>query len=547
MPPLLTSYRSRARRQGTGFVLSGLLLLGAALPGWAQRIGATVDESGVQVTYHVKPGGNDNSSGLSADQPLGGLSAAIDKAERESLSRGQKTKILVYPGTFNTAVWKKTWSATARATVLIIEGAAQGQVTLRADGGSGSVFSFGQKDNLVLRNLVFTNGSNNGSMWGGNFSPLPPSNQREHDWLVTNCDFRNGTTAGLSLHGIDNVTVQNCTVTNNRGPGISYVGRYGKFVNLTITGNGNGDGANGAFSIGCTNSLFDNITVSDNRGPGLRQDWTCENLTVTNSRFERNGQEGMIFEVCLGPVLLRNCVVANNGKAGIDLITVHGMTLDNCRLTDNAEAQLLVNPQDRSEFIPPDAGSAANLELEDWLSKKPILWVRNTKILNSTLCVTQANSTAKLIKRFDQTNYLEYAKWFRDEYQGSGNKFTAPNNGATAFDVSTLYFPADRAYGDLAGWRQATGEDAGSTFSARAPGPRPCPLRRRPSRPASASTPTRPTTSSPLSCRPARQRPSCGWSTRPAAWCCARPCRRACGGTRWPCRRAWPRACTCCA
>jgi hypothetical protein len=438
-------------------LLAWLLLLAATCPALAQRIGATVDESNVQVTYYVKPGGSDANSGLTAELAVANLGNAVDKAKNGPLSQGRKTKIVVAAGTYACDnVWAVSWPGQGRGTVLIIEGAAENQVVLRA--GASQVLSVQQKDNLVIRNLVFVGGAANGSLWGGMYHPF--AEVREHDWLIDQCRFRDGVTTGLILQGIDNVTVQNCVVTNNGGDGINYIGRYGKFANVSISGS-----TRQALGFAGSDCAFDNMTISDNKGPGFRMDHVAERVTIANSRFERNGGEGAIFETCVGPVLLKNCVSANNKASGINLISAHGITLDNCRLTDNADAQLLINPQDRSAFIEPDGYTAGNLELRYWMGTKPIKWVLNTKVLNSTFCVTQASSTAKLIKRFDQTSYTEYINWFEKEYQGNNNKFSSPA-GATAFDVSPGYFDRDRKYTDLAGWRLATGEDAASTFSA---------------------------------------------------------------------------------
>jgi hypothetical protein len=431
-----------------------LVLLLAALPGWAQSIGAAVNESGVEVTYHVKTTGNNANSGLTADLAVRTLATAVDKAKYGPLSQGKKTKIVVYPGTHTENIWAVDWPGQGRGTVLIIEGTAPSQVTLKASGGP--ILSIQNKDNLVIRNLVFVGGAANGSLWGGRWSPFPAV--REKQWLVSDCVFKESATDGARLQGLDNLTVQNCSFTNNQGAGLGFIGRYSKFVNLTLTGNGAPDDTPGLM-FGGSHLVFDNITASDNRGAGIRHDWVGEDITITNSKFERNGLQGMRFEICLGPLLIKNCTVANNKKeAGLLLITVHNTTLDGCRFVDNAEAQVLIHPMNQR--------TTGDMEQADWEDKKAITLVKNTKVTNSIFCVTQAGSTAKIFKRLDETSYTEYIKWFQTEYQGSNNKFTAPNNGAAAFDVSVGYFANQRTYADLARWQKDTGEDANSTFSA---------------------------------------------------------------------------------
>jgi hypothetical protein len=463
MKPLRFSFIPAHPNRAAKLVLAWLLLLAATCPALAQRIGATVDESNVQVTYYVKPGGSDANSGLTAELAVANLGNAVDKAKNGPLSQGRKTKIVVAAGTYACDnVWAVSWPGQGRGTVLIIEGAAENQVVLRA--GASQVLSVQQKDNLVIRNLVFVGGAANGSLWGGMYHPF--AEVREHDWLVDQCHFKDAVTNGFLPQGIDNLTVQNCTFTNNRKSGLDYIGRYGKFVNLTATGNGSASGDVPGIGFAGFNCSFDNITASDNRGPGFRMDHACENVTISNSKFERNGVHGLRFETCIGPVLLKNCLSANNKEAGLILITAHGVTVDGCRFVDNGESQVLIHPMDRSYFVQPDGYMAGNLNIRSWMGVKPMVWVKNTKVINSTFCVTQPGSTAKIYKRLYETSHIEYAKWFKDEYQGSNNKYTAPSGGATAFDVSVLYFERDRTYADLVRWQRDTGEDANSTFSA---------------------------------------------------------------------------------
>ncbi|HEX2746794.1 MAG TPA: right-handed parallel beta-helix repeat-containing protein, partial [Verrucomicrobiales bacterium] len=93
--------------------------------------------------------------------------------------------------------------------------------------------------------------------------------------------------------------ISHARLENNGSQGIFMRdSNFNTFTHLTV----NRNGAQGIFiaqaddskNTPCTGNVFSDLTVSNSKGVGLRvNDVSCVANTVTNSRFEKNGEGGV--------------------------------------------------------------------------------------------------------------------------------------------------------------------------------------------------------------------------------------------------------------
>jgi hypothetical protein len=458
--------------------------------------GAVIDQSNIQVTYHVKTaanGGNNAHSGLTANAALATVRAAVNKAQAAGgpLQTGKKTRIYVYEGTYTDTARIEVTNVSN--TLLIIEGQTKGKVILTYPPNNQentSVLKVDQRrQNVVLRKLTLRAQTASGKLYSGfsigvtnqlpgggfenTYEPKPITNGR--NWLIEDCDFSGNDKHGAEIFHVDNITFRNNTSSNNGGTGVWWIGTGGDFYNL-VSNNNNGRGVStysgGGYAIFARDSVFTNLTGNaNNTAAGFRQDHVATNLILKNSEFrgnkggavERKGH-GVIFETAAGPVYLQNVTSVENDYVGLELATAHGVSISQgTKLQNNRVAQLKITAKVRTQNIG-DEKMAGDFTQRWWVGKTPLEWVKNTRMVDSTLSTNQG-ATSYLIQGAPGETHGHasiggsgYRHWYQSQYVGLRNSFSNPAN-ANSFEVGESLVSGSRVFTNLAGWRSATGTE----------------------------------------------------------------------------------------
>lgn len=404
------------------------------------------------------------------------LQQALDLADSDThLGGGFSTKIIIASGTHETNATKLDWTAASRPTPLCIEGPPDGSAVLTPGGAQYYALKLDQKDNVVIRNLTFTN------------APLPTDVNkprraycfgtskyafdrtpavRSADWFIENCHFDNNDAQGAALHHIDYLTVRNCTFNGNgaggKASGCFVCVRYSLFENVECSNNGH----EGFEPFGIYYTKVIGMQCIGNGETGFRMDHGCKELIIEDGEFTDNGNAGLTFETCIGPVDITRCVISGN-RDGVVMSTAHGITLDGCTLDGNTRCAFQIYVRDRTNpdnCVPPNwACTASDYDLDDqvWTNTIPIAWNDGTTVKNST--VVCYGTEAKIYWRNYGDNQ-QFQRWLDEEFTGENNTYGNPDD-SLVFDISPSIYGQPHTYTDLAGWQARTGSDLSSTWS----------------------------------------------------------------------------------
>jgi hypothetical protein len=311
------------------------------------------------------------------------------------------------------------------------------------------------KNNLVFRNLTLQhfNGYHMSSafevewFWSG---------RDNHNWLFDNVQISDNGGQGANVSWIRNATFRNCSFDNNGDHGMALIARDALFEDTTFNNNGWRRTGQGLW-FALQNATFRRCTANGNNGFGLRNDHSGHYLNFENCEFNDNRREGGIFfEISQGPITMKNSEIANNKECGMRIISASNVTLDGVRFLYNEGAQIFFEADKRNTHLM-FSQLGTNVPL-------PYPFVKNWTVKNSTF-ITKGHDSTIYGKTWWGGVPAAYVDWFKNEFQGSNNRYWNTDN-PKPFNIASAWDRKDWVYADLKGWQEATGSDVGSVWAA---------------------------------------------------------------------------------
>jgi len=458
-------------------------------PTWGADM-SQLDESTIAVTYYVSKTGSDSNAGTSPSTALRYINAGLTKAVT-SINNGNPTKLIIMnDGTAWTDNAKRVIdpSGSGNNTLLVIEGQLynNNKVILRSPAATEqSWYIKPPKRNLVIRNFIFE--ANPVKAMIGTEAGYPYVADFQN-WLIEDCEFRdvgssNADNTAFGLGEITKLTFRRVKSYNNYGGGGKIICRKSVIEDCQFYGNGITDGNRGGLFLWADDTRVSRIDVYSNHGTGMRNDIVGRNVLIEDSTFNDNGESGMKWEIALGPVLIRNCEIIDNGDEaanaikngnGLYLENVRDFTIENCYIQDNFKSQVAITGKTRDVLWPEDGftngggGTMADGVGSLYPYQVAIYNTVRTAFNNNTITTTKGTSSYIYTKDSASTSWDRYETWYTDQFTGSGNTYY--NNANTVVfekrgSGSNTAPDWIRAFADLAAWKTLTGSDATSVWS----------------------------------------------------------------------------------
>ena len=190
-----------------------------------------------------------------------------------------------------------------------------------------------------------------------------------------------------------------------------------------------------------------------NYARGLWFDFDCDNVLLEEAYLCEN-VDGLKFEVCQGPILVKNCEISNNSISGILFHVNRDITIQGCEIANNDYYQLQVDHGQVSRYF------------TDWYLEEPAgdLDLSNIAFLHT---VVGGSGSQKLVhipdfEPFKSTLESNHNYWY---HLDAANVF-AENTSSCPLCTPTLY--------DFSGWQSLTAQDSSSVFRTVPPTPAYC-------------------------------------------------------------------------
>jgi parallel beta-helix repeat protein len=346
------------------FVLGASQITLSTLPAIAQNTKLT-DTNSLQIAQvnkiiYVSPNGTDTNSGISADQPLRSLTAALTKQIQSG------TTIQLAPGIYSAETGEKfpimiPAGVTVRGSVANL-----GEETIISGGGVFVSPTFARQNIAVIagndsrvEGVTITNSNPRGyALWA----------ESAKNVTITNNTFANSTHDGVFLTGETSANVINNIFTRNGANGLSALGTStGKIQSNTFddTGFGIAIGQKSQVAI-LANRITNNrggIIVSNVSTPSLRGNLIANNkengLTILK---DRSGQPAVDLgtEASLGQNIFQDNKQSEiNNASGVTVMAI-GNQIDPKRTQGSIE---IVQPS--SQLTPPTTPTIANVTFSD--------------------------------------------------------------------------------------------------------------------------------------------------------------------------------------
>jgi hypothetical protein len=467
----------------------------------ASEVGMRITEPAkYDTTIYVGLTGNNSNPGT-AELPKKTIRVALNSA-MVLLNKGLSTKIVIKSGDYQESVTEKKWNsnnAITRSKLLCIEG--EGIVTISPAKGQEFVFCFERKDAVILRNITFdgkyANATYTTSLMGEKLSHglvfgYPQFNvliDRNRDWLVENCTFKNSTSVGASFHHFEWSTFRNIIARENKSTGINFAIRNCLLEGFTIEHNNLDNTAafsNGGLSWIGVRSVIRNSTFHNNNGSGFRMDHCSKNVVLENCMMSNNTEGGAMFETAIGPHLIKHCKFENN-KNGLIIATAYDFVVDSCDFINNTVSAVQFGPMKRDDPAKCNANdnwycTAGQYDREPaykyftkgdywadgWGNDDGISGNLRIELCNNTM---QTNVAKSKFMEFDLWAYYQpnaglLENMLKSEYSGIGNKYFC-STSTKAFDIrlghnGTWMFSTQ---GDLKAWQLRCHSDSDAVWA----------------------------------------------------------------------------------
>ena len=317
-----------------------------------------------------------------------------------------------------------------------------------------SVFSISQKNNIVVRGLVFQYAN---SCRGSAAVSVQGSSS---NILFDTDTFQWNNAQGLAISDPTTYfTVENSTAEHNGDSGFQECQtKYGLWQTDTTSYN-NWRGAQGAY-YACNvaglhgweahDDTINNMTVSFNEAYGIHWDTDNVNITTSGINSTSNLMSGLFVEKDPGPISLSDTYICNHTSnlavGGLVLRNSPGVSLANSVLMNNLPNQITV------------IGILGGIEVTDWVTGATTNLI--TKDFTNTSNIIQGNNSSQGLFK---DSYLNGSDWtdFQTTLNSSKNTWWNSQNSTTPFVVPT---PKKGTQDDFSSWQGATGQDSNSSF-----------------------------------------------------------------------------------
>lgn len=271
----------------------------------------------------VSPNGSDNNSGLSADQPLQSITAALKKNPQSGAT------IQLASGTYSAATGEQFPLLIPAGVTLRGNSSNQGQEVIISGGGSFVSPTFARQNVSMLtekgariEGLTLTNKNTRGyALWV----------ESAQDVIITNNTFANSDHDGVFLTGVTSATVSNNIFTKNGANGLSAVGvSSGQIQSNTFdnTGFGLAIGQKSQVAV-LSNRIVNNrggIVVSNLSTPSFRNNFIANNqengLVILK---DRKGQPTVDLGTTTSPgqnIFQNNKLTDINNASGVTVVAI---------------------------------------------------------------------------------------------------------------------------------------------------------------------------------------------------------------------------------
>lgn len=314
------------------------------------------------------------------------------------------------------------------------------------------------KSDVVLRGLTFEHSDS--CRWESAAVSVAANQGKGSNILVDTDDFLWNNGQGLSVTGVDDVTVNNSVARHNGESGFGgYKLKYTLWESDDASYN-NWRGAQGAYynwnSSGAHFMLMHNQTVSGltaayNTTHGIHWDTDNADISANGVVASQNLLAGTFIEVSEGPMLISDsdiCGAQINASfnVGVGVRDSTSLTLSGDTLTNSGDAQLAIT------------GEAGGAPLTNWeTGERSQIYTENLSISHSV--IEGGSGSAFDDGSLSGTDWTDLASTLVSDYN-------TWNPGSAAFIVPT---PQHGTKLNLAGWQSVTGQDKHSVAPATVP------------------------------------------------------------------------------
>ncbi|MCK4312587.1 MAG: hypothetical protein KAW88_07620, partial [Candidatus Cloacimonetes bacterium] len=274
----------------------------------------------VEHDLYVSPNGDDNNSGISADEPLRTIQWALTKIKADSLN---PRNIYLAEGIYSPESNDEKFALNMRVYVSII--GAGVEETIFEEPIGKAAFIYGWYDNFIKLSS-FTARNRTGDYITKSPINLSFSSSELSNILIENCDCMNASAIGST----ENIVITDVKIINNKGMGAVVCGSYSyqeitaKLNNVIFIGNDQYEPScgGGALSVSCRkyvslkNCLFAKNHAYDNMWPQANI-YLLENDTVdffNNIVYNNSSNGGAISLGQGGTINIENSIISGNSS-----------------------------------------------------------------------------------------------------------------------------------------------------------------------------------------------------------------------------------------
>jgi hypothetical protein len=312
-----------------------------------------------------------------------------------------------------------------------------------------NTLSVNARSNMVFRGLVFEHARS-----CINFDGAVVSSSVNILFDTVQANWNNF--GGLGIDTSNQVTVENSVASHNGGVGFASYRALNTLYQLDEADYNNWRGAQGGFYDWAMGGFkmfemhagtFDQVNAYRNQAEGLWFDTDGEDISITDATLDENGASNLQLEVDEGPASLTESTLCNSVGSGMTLLNSAYVTITNNNLYNNGDG---IAPGHGEIFVTAVEGGRT---IVNWQTGQSETF--GTTNINMSNNVIEDNTSGQSLFG----TYLVGEDWtaFTSTFASSGNRWYDPT-GTEKFTV-----PVNQSL-DLAGFRNATGQDSSSTF-----------------------------------------------------------------------------------
>ena len=277
--------------------------------------------------------------------------------------------------------------------------------------------------------------------------------------LVEDCWIEDNSAIGLSVFGdtFSNVTLRRVTSIRNGLMGVQAEKANNLLLeDCLITGNNHqhflfGQSSGGVKVTRSRPVTVRNCTISDNIGPGLWFDQSCYDMRVSGCDIQNNTGAGFTIENCATGVLV-DCLVTGNGTKGVHILGANSCQVWNCTLDDDYETLVVQHDSRTWANTSDNRDSRYNPDpVQEWVITSFI--GKNNVLVATGLPVLRVKDDDTGDAKRDYTTFGLDLRNLYNRTSGTANVWHLTDDDGT-----------DLYYNSLASYQSGSGLDASSVF-----------------------------------------------------------------------------------